>query len=374
MIKLLRGAVAIFGLLLILNSGLLTVVRAGAEVPAFVAYHARDNNIYIVWAGTGETLQVTQNNYLSALPMWSGDGSWIAYQAIIRGVGVKVELVRPSGHNQHPALPEPRELERLFGWVPESLGGGLLIGADLPSEDVRLRHALVRKIPEGNSVILATGLNAARYAMISPESDVIVYDSVLMGNGELFALNLGDFGDVFEQINVTNHPSEDFFETLSPDGEYIVFTSWRDRQRDLYITQDDGTDVRRLTNSPEAEGFVQWVDDWIYFSAVSDAAETTYYKVRPDASEMTQITRDAFPRSSTIVGDWVSYVEDGTLFRERRDGSDRLALAKELPDTQNALSWSPFFDAQALSSLVVGIVSIALAALQKFWQTLMKIV
>ena len=45
----------------------------------------------------------------------------------------------------------------------------------------------------------------------------------------------------------------------SPDGSKIVFTSSRDGQGDLYIMNADGSQVQRLTNSPELEFAQCWV-------------------------------------------------------------------------------------------------------------------
>jgi Tol biopolymer transport system component len=49
--------------------------------------------------------------------------------------------------------------------------------------------------------------------------------------------------------------------TVSPDGGRIAFSSHRDGRPDLYVTSLEGTEVRRITDSPEAEGRAEWTAD-----------------------------------------------------------------------------------------------------------------
>ena len=53
---------------------------------------------------------------------------------------------------------------------------------------------------------------------------------------------------------LTHGPGYDAEATVSPDGEWIVFTSTRDGDLDIYTMRTDGTDVRRLTTTPGYDG------------------------------------------------------------------------------------------------------------------------
>ncbi len=44
----------------------------------------------------------------------------------------------------------------------------------------------------------------------------------------------------------------------SPDGNWIVFTSFRDGNNELYIIHPDGTGLTRLTNSPISDWQPRW--------------------------------------------------------------------------------------------------------------------
>jgi Tol biopolymer transport system component len=53
---------------------------------------------------------------------------------------------------------------------------------------------------------------------------------------------------------LTNSPGYDAEGTLSPDGRTIVFTSERDGDLDIYLMNTDGSNVRRLTTEPGYDG------------------------------------------------------------------------------------------------------------------------
>lgn len=53
---------------------------------------------------------------------------------------------------------------------------------------------------------------------------------------------------------LTNSPGYDAEATLSPDGNRLVFTSVRDGDLELYTMNVDGTDLKRITNRPGYDG------------------------------------------------------------------------------------------------------------------------
>lgn len=62
--------------------------------------------------------------------------------------------------------------------------------------------------------------------------------------------------------------SHDNFPSWSPDGDLIAFTSFRDGDYEIYTIKPDGTELRRLTNTPGNDAHSSWSPDgkWIAFS------------------------------------------------------------------------------------------------------------
>jgi Tol biopolymer transport system component len=128
---------------------------------------------------------------------------------------------------------------------------------------------------------------------------------------------------------LTETPGYDAESTVSPDGEWIVFTSVRDGDLDIYKMRTDGSEVTRLTNTVGYDGgpFFSPDGNWICYrsSHPTDPGELDDYrrllaeaKVRPGQMDL-----------------WIM----------RADGSDKRRVT-ELPGA----SFAPFFtpDGQGL--------------------------
>jgi len=58
--------------------------------------------------------------------------------------------------------------------------------------------------------------------------------------------------------NLTNHPAMDIEPDWSPDGEWVVFSSNRGGNFDLYIMKPDGSELARLTTDPDKDSDPSW--------------------------------------------------------------------------------------------------------------------
>jgi len=101
----------------------------------------------------------------------------------------------------------------------------------------------------------------------SPDGTKIAYDVCLDcerggGNYEIMTVEVaGEEYDSTQVHRLTNNPASDEAPSWSPDGKKIVFSSDRDYytadtmrwRRDLYMVNADGTDLRRLTRTGNAE-------------------------------------------------------------------------------------------------------------------------
>jgi dipeptidyl aminopeptidase/acylaminoacyl peptidase len=69
-----------------------------------------------------------------------------------------------------------------------------------------------------------------------------------------------DLNDPIAPINITNNPSHNTDPSWSPDGTKLLFVSDRSGNRDIYMMNSDGTNVRRITNTPEDEDDPLWLE------------------------------------------------------------------------------------------------------------------
>jgi len=153
---------------------------------------------------------------------------------------------------------------------------------------------------EGTNVTVLPGSGDDTTPAWSPDGERIVFVSNRDGNREIYVMD----ADGHNQINLTNHPAEDWMPAWSPDGERIAFVSYRDGNWEIYVMGADGSNVTRLTEEKADD----WAPSW-----------------SPDGAEL------AF--CSTRDGNWEIYVMDSS-------GSLPIRLT-EHPENDLAPVWSP---------------------------------
>ena len=99
----------------------------------------------------------------------------------------------------------------------------------------------------------------------SPDGSRILFPSDRDGNREIYLMN----ADGSELKNLTNHPATDDHSLWSPDGSKIVFSSERDGNKEIYLMNSDGSHPFRVTENTAYDGFPSWSPRWfkgcIYF-------------------------------------------------------------------------------------------------------------
>ena len=108
---------------------------------------------------------------------------------------------------------------------------------------------------------------------------------------------------------LTETPGYDAEATLSPDGKTIVFTSVRDGDLEIYTMKTDGTEVKRLTHEPGYDGGP-------FFSP--DGKRIVYRREAPrrrgEPRELPRAfsRRASTPRGRSRSGSWTGTAETST--------------------------------------------------------------
>ncbi len=146
----------------------------------------------------------------------------------------------------------------------------------------------------------------ARYSCQAQEPNACVYEAYRNGNLDLVLRT--EAGD----RRLTDDPAGDYAPAWLPGSDTLAFVSWRAGQKDLYLLDAFGQDLRRLTETEYDEespawhpngkrlAFVRWADD---------AADL--YELDLETGQTTRLTEDPYPDRSPVYG------PKGTLFWTR---------------------------------------------------------
>ena len=116
----------------------------------------------------------------------------------------------------------------------------------------------------------------------------IVFSSERDGNPEIYLMNQDGSG----LARLTDNPAADSLPYCSPDGSQIVFSSDREGTKQLYLIEIDGSNLRRLTHNDYDSGSASWSPDGskIAFSSGGNSTPSNLYTIQPDGSNERQVT------------------------------------------------------------------------------------
>lgn len=283
--------------------------------------------------------------------MWTPDGTGIMISKYDRYGSDSVDIFRIAveGSALEPVIVSPQANEAVSEFQPQDTG--VSINWDGLDE-------IVKKAEE-----TAAQEASANVEFVDPSPEELGLRKVLFVRDdvdpEIWVINT----DGSEKKKLTDNRFSDYDPAWSPDGKRIAFISIRDTNFtafQLYTMNEDGTDIKRLTND---ESFSDWEPAWspdgskIAFSRTptdSDELDGGLYIIDADGSglhklvETDSVTTGAWsPDGSKIA--YNSYITNGTqygyhIFVVNADGTGARQLTTQGSEvfSSNILpAWSP---------------------------------
>jgi Tol biopolymer transport system component len=175
-----------------------------------------------------------------------------------------------------------------------------------------------------------------RQPVYSPDGRWLLFTSNRSGNLDIWRRDRA----TGELQRLTDHDADDWDPALSPAGDRLLFSSNRTGRFQVWLAESDGSSPRQVTDLENAQNPTATADGgWIVF-VLQDAGEgrNGIWKIRPDGSEPTLVAAGAFliPETSPDGGH-VAFRGPGGRRIVRLE--DRALLDTELADTDR-YRWS----------------------------------
>ena len=244
-----------------------------------------------------DTTPVTQRPYVDVYVM-RADGS--------RQTRV---IVGPEGESAHAAVWSPDGRRITFaqgadgqvytanadGSTPQRLGALTdAFPGGWSADGTRLVYSAGRSGSFAVYTVAADGSGPKRLAsgaraVWSPDGKRIAFNG--LGDGaqaDVFVID----ADGTNQRRLTDSPAHDYWPAWSPDGRRIAFVSHRDGGPDIYVMNADGSEVRRLTSAHGGSWGPSWSPDSTRIVFLSGRDENTeIYVMNADGADQRNLSR-----------------------------------------------------------------------------------
>ncbi|SEK41411.1 WD40-like Beta Propeller Repeat [Colwellia chukchiensis] len=186
-----------------------------------------------------------------------------------------------------------------------------------------------------------------------PLSTQLLFVSNQDGDREIFLTNFA--GDELKQLTYNNR--DDYDASWSPDGQHILFTSLRDNgNSEIYTMRVDGSQQRNLSNHAGYDGQARWSPDGQSIVFNSDRhGGIGLYLMSANGEHVKRLSKDepdsyVHPAWSPN-GKWLSYSKvrpngKSNIWIVNSDGTIHQQLSTHLKSEEGQVHWSP--DSQKL--------------------------
>ena len=252
---------------------------------AYVSGRPDATDLYIMDAANGRSHRVTRDRAAASSPVWSPDGTSIAFASNRDALGTNIWVVPAAGGT-------PVKHTQVGGTSPDwSPDGKKIVFSSY--RDLNGEIYVMNADGTAQTRLTSTTDAAEQEPVWSPDGSKIAYTSYRSGPAQIWVMNADGSGQV--QLTGLTDGSTSYSPTWSPDGTKIAFTSFRAGRPDLYIMNADGTDQTRITDTTTGvENAPSWSARGIVFNAQVDATPMLFL-INPDGTGLTQLSRGGTP-------------------------------------------------------------------------------
>jgi serine/threonine protein kinase len=291
--------------------------------------NGRISTVHIADADGSNEREIYRSNQLLniAFPRWSPDGKWISANRVSIGNSSFPMLLLSVDGKIKKEIPPPQRLGQIqgSGWLDanhvvysqyeSTVGWSILSGKlirqnietnrsevlfwglnlagtldslapnriVLGSRSVRMnmREMLLSSMGISNSRWLTRGNSSDRQPAYSPDGEWIIFSSERGGNLDLWKLSV----KTGATIRLTDDQQEDFDPAFTPDGKKIIWSSKRTGHFEIWTANTDGSGSRQLTNDGfDAENGTATKDGrWIVYNSYHPE-KSGVWKIRVDGT------------------------------------------------------------------------------------------
>ncbi len=267
--------------------------------------------------GASEHLEAGERLGVISASTWDPRGEGLYYAASTDTVG---DLTGGPGEVRHLKVGgAPRTLFWASGLFPFRGSGAIystlsLLGRDRLVFDTWEQSESLREVDlvDGTVHQLTRSLGTDRQPAYSPDGRYLIFSSNRTGNLDLWRLDRASG----ELRQLTDDPAQDWDPGFTPDGSRILFSSGRGGTGlEIWSVAPDGSDPRQITHDGvDAENPTMTPDGrWIVYTS-GNTAHLGLFRIHPDGTEPTRLTSGNHTNGEVSPdGRWALFVSSNDL-------------------------------------------------------------